>query len=440
MMRNKMKEIFIKELMEYSKEDILEVMKTESFNKLIEYDIIKKDENIFKFNFVGLIIVDNYLIKCYPKYIPNKDNIRSDYSQIMRVIKKYKNLNDDFSWQNDNLEDISFNLLSMMIFFLEDYYENGFYTNIQNIHEINGNGEIDWDKTINNIDPIIKNNRPYYGELYTKYKINDLFDYFRLLHEYIITDCSKTLEELGLIELFDLTPVELSDNQIDDFGEIRFILEKLEKELNVEFNSHKQKLLKSMHSYLKGTQSFTNDNFLTIYGTTTYHVIWEAMCAQIFSNKLNKLVTFKNKKLKLKDVIEKPKWILHTGETHDAPKTFEPDIVTYTDDTFIILDAKYYKLTFNEHRLDGQPGLSDITKQYLYQLVLEDFRKDKFEYVKNALLFPKYSGEIENKGKVKIEILSRLPLEDIQVIMLPSDVINKSYLENNTINIKKLEL
>ena len=209
-----MKKIFIKELKEYSRDYILELMENDSFNKLIEYEIIKKDDNTFKFNFVGVIIVDNYLINCYPKYIPNEDNIEDDFAQIIRVIKKYKSLNDEFNWENENLEDISFNKLSMMIFFLEDYYRNGIYTKIQNIREINGNSEIDWEKTINNIDPIIKDKKPYYGELYTKYKINDLYDYFRLLHECIITECSKLLEEAGLIELFDLTPIELSDKSL----------------------------------------------------------------------------------------------------------------------------------------------------------------------------------------------------------------------------------
>ena len=36
-----------------------------------------------------------------------------------------------------------------MLFLLQDYYENGIYTNDINIIETNGNGEILWDKTIN---------------------------------------------------------------------------------------------------------------------------------------------------------------------------------------------------------------------------------------------------------------------------------------------------
>lgn len=423
-----MKEIFIKELKEYSREYILQLMKTDSFNKLLEYEIIKRENNIFKFNFVGVIIVDNYIINCYPKYIPNEDNIENDFKQIIKVIKKYKNLNDDFSWENENLDDNSFNKLSLMIFFLEDYYQNGIYTKIQNIREINGSGEIDWDRTINNIDPIIKDNKPYYGELYTKYNINDLYDYFRMLHEYIITECSKNLDEVGLIELFDLTPIELSDKSLFDFGQKEVILEKLEKQLKVEFNSHKQKLLKSMHAYISSKNSFTNEDFLTIYGTSDYHVIWEEMCRKVFGNKLNKL----------KNVIKKPVWYLDEG-TFEVD-TFRPDLITFWRNYFIILDAKYYKLKITS-KLEKQPGLSDVTKQYLYQLAFKDFiEKNEFKGVKNAFLLPKYNGKVENKGYVEIGILHDLGLENIQIVMLPAGEINKLYLDNKKINISRLNL
>ena len=423
-----MKKIFIRELKEYSKEDILELMKNDSFNKLLEYEIIKRENNTFKFNFVGVIIVDDYLINCYPKYIPNEDNIEDDFAQIIRVIKKYKNLNDQFSWENENLEDTSFNKLSLRIFFLEDYHQNGIYTKIQNIREINGNGEIDWDRTINNIDPIIKDNKPYYGELYTKYKINDLYDYFRLLHEYIITECSKNLEEAGLIELFDLTPIELSDKSLADFGQKEVILEKIKKQLKVEFNSHKRKLLKSMHAYVSSENSFTNEDFLTIYGTSTYHVIWEEMCRKVFGNRLNKL----------KNVIKKPIW--HLREGNFEVDTFRPDLITIWRDYFILLDAKYYKLKITS-KIEGQPGLTDITKQYLYQLAFKDFIEEKeFRGVKNAFLIPKYDGEVENRGYVEIGILHNLDLENIQVVMLPAGKINKLYLDNKKMSISYLNL
>lgn len=440
----KMKKISIQELRHYSKHDLLKILEDDekAFNKLLNHQLIRNDEESYYLNYVGVIIIDNLVINVYPKYFPNA-NYKS-FKQVINVIKKYQSLHEDLEYQNEELEDISFNLLSMMIFFLEDYYEYGVYSNIKHILEINGNGEIDWNRTINYTDPILKNSRPYYTELYTKYKIDDLYDYFRLLHEYIITRCSSKLEKAGLLELFDLTPVELSDKEQDDFGELEVILENLEKELYIEFNSHKQKLLKSMHAFLKEENSFSNENYLTLYGTSAYHVIWEEMCKKVFGDKLDKSLkelNLKDSKTKLIEVIKKPEWIYKNIKTHKADGTFIPDIVTFYRNEFIIFDAKYYKIKFDEFKLSGQPGLESITKQYLYELAYREFINEyKFDGVKNAFLLPKYDGDIENIGIAKLEILSNLDLEDIQVIMLPAFKINQKYLDNKKIDISSLNL
>jgi hypothetical protein len=434
--------IHIKELKQYSKAEILEKISEKDFDKLLKYAILtkKEDRQTYQFNYVGVIIIDDLVINCYPKYFPEKNE--KEFKQVIKVIKKYDSLHEDFNYQNEELEDISFNLLSMMIFFLEDYYEYGIYSNIRNILEVNGNGEIDWNRTINYTNPIIKENRPYYVELYTKYKIDDLYDYFRQLHEYVITVSSNRLEELGLLELFDLTPVELSDKTIDEFDELNIILEKLEKELHVEYNSHKQKLLKSMHTFLSEKNSFSNENYLTVYGTSNYHVIWEEMCKKVFGDKLNKTLKdlkLEDSKTKLIEVIDKPVWYYKDTYPKEADGTFIPDIVTFKNNEFIILDAKYYKLKFNENKLSGQPGLESITKQYLYELAYRDFIvKHGFKGVKNAFLFPKYTGEIENLGHVELKILN--DLENIQIIMLPANMINKHYLDNKKISIEYLNL
>ena len=149
-------------------------------------------------------------------------------------------------------------------------------------------------------------------------------------------------------------------------------------------------------------------------------------------------------------------------------------IVTFYKNQFIILDAKYYKLHFDENNLSGQPGLESITKQYLYELAFNEFIKNnEFIGVKNAFLLPKYDGEIENGpsyaisnlistiindthkiltvttyldgeienvGIAKLEILSDLYLEDIQIIMIPAGKINQYYWDNKKLSIKKLDL
>ena len=421
-----MKSFYIKELKHYSKDYIENLLgnNAERLNTLFEYDFVNFNGKTFQFNYVGVIIIDNVILNIYPKYIKNEGNIENDFKQTIHVIKKYKKLNEKFEYENDELEDFSFNLLSMMIFFIEDYYENGIYNQIQNILEINGNGEINWDRTINDNFAIIKNNKPYYTELQTKYKIDDLFDYFRLLHEFIITECSKHLEKVGLLELFDLTPIELSDMEQDDFGELEFILNKLEKELNVEFNTHKQKLLKSMYAYLSKEKSLSNVNYLTLYGTSAYHKIWEKICCSVLGDKLHKRLGDLKLPLKLNskyrssneliNVIKRPKWVLNNGDFHETKKTFEPDLITFHDENFIILDAKYYKIKFNEKEVSNQPPLESITKQYLYELTYKEFIElHNFKGVKNGFLFPTYDNKVDNKGYVELKILSDLCLENI---------------------------
>ena len=74
-------------------------------------------------------------------------------------------------------------------------------------------------------------------------------------------------------------------------------------------------------------------------------------------------------------------------------------------------------------------------------MALDDFRKDHgYKNVQNALLFPKYDGEIENMGHVELEMFSKFDVECIQVIKLPAHMINEKYLNNEIINISELEL
>lgn len=429
-----MKSVFIRELKHYSKNKIMEILSNdeEIFNTLLEYAVIDEDNDSYKFKYVGIIIIGDSVINVYPKYISSTENIKEDFKQVLNVIKKYKKSNEDFNYENDEIENVSFNLLSMMLFFIEDYYENGIYTNIENILEINGNGEINWDRTINDNYALIKDNKPYYTELHTKYKIDDLFDYFRLLHEYIITECSIRLEKSNLLDYFDLMPVEISDKTLDDFGDIESILNRLEKELNVEFNTHKQKLLKSMHAFLSLKNSFTNENYLTLYETNSYHVIWEKMCSEVFNNKLDKqLKDLKietggkfNPKSRLIDLIEKPDWKYKRVYSNRVNDTFIPDLITFYKGNFIIFDAKYYNLKFDENDIHGQPGIESISKQYFYELAYRDFINHIKFKVKNAFLFPTDKEEIDNKGVVELKMLSSLDLAYIQVIMLPAKKIN----------------
>lgn len=459
-------DIYLRELEEYSfsylsnKLGFSEDKTLRILNKLKDYEFVRFDirNNYYQFYFVGLIIVEDVVIKCYPKYIKNNDSPFSEFNQIIKVLKKFNKIN-EIDYENDLLEDVSFNLLSLMIFFIEDYYEHGIYTSFREIYEINGMGEINWDKSINNKFPLIKDDKPYYIELYTKKKLTDNFNYFKILHEFIVTECCKKLKEFGLLNVFDFTEVLISDKSLDDFGDSDIIINKIEKELSMEFNSHKQKLLKYMRSFLLEENSLTNNNFFTLYGTNNYKKIWENICSEVIGNELyTKLKDLKlpgplhekygSSDIILKKIIDHPNWVFY-GINEFEKETLEPDLITFNleENEFLILDAKYYDLDVNLSKLKGQPGVADITKQYLYQLAYMEFiNLHCFDKVKNAFLFPT-EGNFENKGYVEIDMLNNIRfsgdlnhLETIQIVMLSASKMNELYLKDGKLKLKYLNL
>lgn len=421
--------------------------------------LIDNNEYLYVFTYVGVVIVSGLVIKCYPKYIFNNDNPIKELKLVLKVIEKFNKNEQIIKFQDNLLDGTASNKIAAMLYFLNDYYDNGIYTNISNTIEVNGNGEINWDKTINETYALINQNRPYYTDLFTKKKINNEYDYFKRLHETILTICSKYLEACGLLELFDLLAVNLSDEGLDDFGEAEYILGQIQKEISSQFNTRKQLLLKSFYSFVANGGGKFNRSDFSLYGTSSFHVIWEKVCAIVIDNHLETNLDelpllyglsddyIDYSKTSLINLIERPKWaVRNTGKPHESEKTFTPDLINLNVNSngelqFLIFDAKYYNLCLNEKTLSGQPGVESISKQYLYQLAYKDFlEKQNISIVKNCFLFPTETDQFMNIGEVYLEMLDNLGLEKIQLIMLPSHVVYKCFLSNKRLDLSKLEI
>ena len=217
----------------------------------IEITEVESDEYLYVFTYVGVINIGNRVIKCYPKYITKSENLIDDMKQILKVIRKYGSKEQIINVFNGDRNEKTFNTLAATIFFINDFYEYGVYTNTEDVVEYNGDGEILWDKSINENFPLIYNGRPYYTELFTKKIIDDEFDFFKRLHECILTRCCRQFEEAGLLELFDIEAIDISEEDICNFGEKEYILYRLQIELDVQYNTRKQILLKTLYSYIE---------------------------------------------------------------------------------------------------------------------------------------------------------------------------------------------
>lgn len=429
---------------------------TELIDEDVEVSDVDSDDSnhLYVFTFVGILMVYGIVLKCYPKYIHMNDAPTRELKQVIKVINKFNKKEQIIKFQNDMQGEAKFNRLAVILYLLNDFYENGVYQSSRSISEVNGTGEINWERTINDTFAIISNNRPVYPELITKRSINDEYNYIKRLHETILTQCSKEIEDSGLLELFDILDVNLSDEKIEGFGDTEYILNHIQKELNVQYNTHKQLLLKTLYTFVANEGVLSDNSEFSLFGTNSFHVVWEKSCAEVLDNHLetpleqlplNLSSTFSRQRNKtLKEFIEKPKWHGKGIEIQEAEKTLIPDLITIKknikgDWQFLIFDAKYYNLRLEKGILDGQPGIESITKQYLYQMAYQDFLGEHcIQEVRNCFLFPTECDDVIDNGEVYMDMFSNL--EKIKIRMLPVSRVYDCYLNNKKIDVTELDL
>lgn len=417
---------------------------------LAEEDIEVADVDIYEndyyyvFTFVGVIVVAGVVLKCYPKYLLSVEEPNVELHQVLRVIEKYNAKEQIIRMFNDSNEGHAFNLLAVLLFLIHDYYDNGIYNNTEVIIETNGPGEILWEKTINETFTIISENRPFYPDLQTRKRVTDDFDYFQRLHECILTKASKELKDAQLLDLFDITEVDLTDERLDEFGDNEYILYRIKRELNVQFNTRKQLVLKTIASYIEQSESLHDIDCLSLFGTNSFNLVWEGVCAEILDNKLEKTIgelesllptslkSSYERESKLGKLIKAPLWTI-TGKR--ATKTLEPDIISISGDKFVIFDAKYYNPLLEKDSTPArQPGVESVTKQYLYELAYKKFVEDHGFTSVNCFLIPTEGNDVVAKGGVKMEILSELGLKDIKVRLFPARKAYDYYLKGEKIS------
>lgn len=451
---------FIKQLKQYGvlkavKANIDELHLTDLTEENIEIEdtTIGESEYYYVFTFVGVITAFGRVLKCYPKYVFSSAEPTKHLKTVLKVLEKYNAKEQIVRIFNDSDDSNSFNLLAIILYLLKDFYENGSYTNTKNIIETNGDGEILWDKTINESFTYLSNQHPYYINLYTKKRVNNNFDYFKRLHETIISICSKELRDSGLDDLFDIEVVDLSDEEMDQFGDQTEILYNIKREMETQFNTRKRNVLQSLYTYIAQKKHLWNVDSFSMFGTNSYNLVWQKVCSEVLENQLqtrikNLPVSIPNvdQSQKLINVVEKPKWHGKNNEfTREAKDTLIPDIVSLDKlqkgYIFIIFDAKYYNLTLEPHKLLGQPGVADVTKQYLYQLAFKNIIAEKEIFgVRNCFLMPTECNVVVDKGSVSMDILESIPLESILVRQLPVEEVYSKYIHNQKFDIKKLNL
>ncbi|MDQ0567728.1 LlaJI family restriction endonuclease [Mycoplasma yeatsii] len=425
---NHLKEI-IQSLFENNIIKSLKNISDADLEQLLEIDEIKRSnlpkQTSYSFKYVGMIIVENILLFIYPKYIKNiekdKQNNYKKFKQIINVIRKYESKQQKIHTTN-NTDVESSNMLSICLELLLDYFEHGLYNNHKQIIELNGEGEIFWEKTINENIAYISNNVPVYLDTFNYNQKDNDNDYFKELHSFVLTDISNRFSEV--LELIGLEGVDLSLSDINNFGKTEYIVHRLNQEISTQFITYKQNILKLLKKYIQEKESKSTSQNISFLGTNAFNLVWEDVCSVVMNNSLNKTLADlnlkysknNNSKLFLKDIIFKPKWKYHSNDNHQndhhhESKTLIPDIVCIdkNKNSLFIYDAKYYNILLNEKSIKSQPGIGDITKQYLYELAYKEFAKENnLNIVENAFLFPSDENQDIKQEKIGCVVLDEL--------------------------------
>lgn len=264
------------------------------------------------------------------------------------------------------------------------------------------------------------------------------------------------VKETGILELFDIAEVELTSSCLNDFGDVDYIKYRLNQEIRTQFVTRKQTLLKTIYTYIANEKAEQDNLNFSLYGTNSFNLVWEKVCAVNFGSVLDKKLhelpldlsedyeSRKNKKLI--DIIDKPCWHKENPYVSDGKvDTLKPDLICIypcedTEYCFGIYDAKYYCIEFKEvngkYKVTGQPGVGDVTKQYLYQLAYDDFiTKQGYKYVQNMFFCPQEVAE-PDYGYVEMKMLHTIgnkTLENIAVVKLCAEEMYDLYLQNKQI-------
>ena len=425
-------------------------------------------EHLYVFTFVGIILVHKIVLKCYPKYLINVDddeNLEEKLRIIIKVLQQYHRHKEQIInlYLNSN-NNKSFNLLTATVYLMNDYYENGIYTNEQITIEENGNGEIDWNRTINDTYPLIKENKPYYFELFTRKRTIDDYDYFKRLHEIVLTKCSRDIEEAGLMNILGLSEIYLSDDTLEQLGDREYILKKLKDEKHEQYNTRKLELLSILEAYINNKGTLHDIDNFSVFGTNSFNLVWEEVCRSVLHNhlktKIKKLELPKrgkiikdNKDETLLSIIEKPFWKNKDGIGGMAKDTLIPDMITVEtvngEFEFDIFDAKYYKTEIGINGAKWQPGIESVVKQYVYQMAYENFINGSgIKRVNNYFLMPMDDKEgelVQIEGSVEMEMFNQNGInqrnkKDIKVRKLNANRLFEYYIKGRKIRVEELKL
>lgn len=453
-----MNAIFLKEYDEYTREELINKMGLEEnefndfFYKAQVKKIIKinKKDNI-SFSYVGILIYKQNVLFFVPKIYPTEQICNKNlYLEFLsNIINLFKNYSKRESLLNEELQTLNFeqdsesNILSTISYIIDDFNEYGVYKNELDILELNGCGDTEWDETMDTFIPYIDRNQVIYMDYLSSENICDENYIVTKIHKAVVNKCISFCKEYNLDKLLRYEGICEIDSDYDiDYDEEMFI-NLIDQELAIQYEDRKVRVLHAIKSFLTQNNGSQQDR-LEAFGSTNFENIWENICSDILGNEF--VGNGRYKKFKLKEPVwtkDKSAEINISKKRKGRKNILNPDtlkVVKNNGETILlILDAKYYDLNFiSKNEVINNPGMGDISKQYMYELALKEYcNQNTITKCINAFMIPSFKNTY-SLGNVKLDFLNGIEnLTCINLIKLDINEVINIYCNEEKYNISK---
>lgn len=329
-------------------------------------DVCYVSSNYSNDNYVGIKFSDDGV----RVYFPMGYEIPSDNSECRRsIIELLKTISIEriinkgdskYSLNNGKDREVPIN---SFLWIINDYLNNGLYSDKEKIYVRGKNGKINWKRTLNTKFYVSNNSAIYLDPYVEKNTLED--NIITDIHAYCV---SVSIDYIGWI--FGKIPRPNNNIRVDKLG---YYISVLNKELLHSFDDKKKALLMNMKKVLEmcGGEYKTK---LKDIGTNNYEFIWEYMVNSVYGN-LDPKMYFPNSKYNLigfEDEIES--------------SSLRPDTVLEVGEDLYILDSKYYKYGITRNPSD-LPSTDSIQKQITYGDHAKNSIK-KHKKIFNAFIIP----------------------------------------------------
>lgn len=298
-----------------------------------------------------------------------------DILVLIKVLKEYQHSLNIFGtnqFSEEQTKPKSFPIKSY-IFIIQDYLNNGYYTEREAIYASRTHGKVNWGRTIKKEKPVVQKNGAIYLNLQTRlHHSND---------EHIMTEISQHCVYESFIKFAWYYGLSTPTKPQTKLRKTRFLAVLIDKLHRTNKDLDKQ-LFQSMIDVLDNIEETDKNQEYFTFGTNRFEMVWENLIDRIFGTEHG---------IEKSKYFPKANWYIFDNEGLET-NPLVPDTIMINHDTknLYVIDAKYYRYgitSFTSHL----PNMSSIAKQITYaQFINSNF---SFKKVRNVFILPFNSNE-----------------------------------------------